>query len=146
VTGAAGFIGVPLVRELLRRGIEVIALDNFSVGSRNRLEALGQTGSLSIAEVDLRDRNATRSAVIRADPWGVVHLAALHFIPYCESHPAEALGVNVVGDATPARCPHVRPGGAACVRLDGRRLSTLLGANMQRMRPWRRPTSTEPQS
>jgi UDP-glucose 4-epimerase len=97
LTGAGGFIGVPTTRALLARGFEVAALDNFSVGSRERLEALSSEGELSILEVDLRDAAELRSAVASFSPWGVVHLAALHFIPYCISHPGETLAVNVLG-------------------------------------------------
>jgi UDP-glucose 4-epimerase len=97
VTGAGGFIGVPTTRALLARGFDVAALDNFSVGSRQRLEAIASEGELSILDVDLRDADHLRSAVTSFSPWGVVHLAALHFIPYCVSHPAETLAVNVLG-------------------------------------------------
>jgi UDP-glucose 4-epimerase len=96
VTGAAGFVGIPVTKALLARGFEVVALDNFCVGSRDLLEeALGGRGS--IVEADLRDAEAVKRAVAGAAPWGVVHLAALHFIPYCVANPAEAVAVNVSG-------------------------------------------------
>jgi UDP-glucose 4-epimerase len=89
VTGGAGFIGVPTVRALLAREAEVVVMDNFAVGRRESIAAL----DVEVLEADLRDADAVARA--RADV--VVHLAALHFIPYCAAHPAETIAVNVLG-------------------------------------------------
>ena len=97
VTGAAGFIGAPVTRALIARGYEVFGLDNFSVGARDVLEAALVDGPGSVTEVDLRDRDALHEIVAEVQPWGVIHLAALHFIPYCVANPAEAVAVNVSG-------------------------------------------------
>ena len=38
VTGGAGFIGTHFVRELLNRGIEVVCVDNFTLGNRENVD------------------------------------------------------------------------------------------------------------
>jgi len=45
----------------------------------------------------LRNEAEVTQVVRNAKPQIVFHLAALHYIPYCNAHPAEALQVNVVG-------------------------------------------------
>jgi len=97
VTGAAGFIGIPTVRRLLRDGASVVAVDNFAVGSRERLNEQAAHGDLEVREADLRDRDATRAAFEGADTPYLIHLAAHHFIPFCIAHPAETIAVNVGG-------------------------------------------------
>jgi len=42
-------------------------------------------------------RKTNTSPVADFAPDTVFHMAALHFIPYCNAHPAEALDVNVLG-------------------------------------------------
>ena len=97
ITGAGGFVGIPTTQALLDRGFEVVALDNFSNSDPARLGALGQPPRLRVHQVDIRDHGAVARAVGSDPLWGVIHLAALHFIPYCVSHPGETLAVNVIG-------------------------------------------------
>jgi len=94
VTGGAGFVGVPLTAGLLHRGHEVTVLDDFSVGPRERLTPL--TGA-HVVEADLRDRTAVARAVEQAGPAVIVHLAARHFIPWCEANPEQTEAINVQG-------------------------------------------------
>ncbi len=106
VTGAAGFVGAEVVRQLLRQGRRVVAIDNLSVGSWNRLP---ESDDLALAWADIRDRDALGAVFQRYQPAGVLHLAAHHFIPFCVAHPADTLSVNVVGtqnvlDAAAAAC------------------------------------------
>lgn len=74
VTGSAGFIGAHLVTELTKRGHEVIGIDNFITGYRERVQPNHVTleGDLRFAETyDLLPKNID----------GIFHLAAIPRVP-----------------------------------------------------------------
>jgi UDP-glucose 4-epimerase len=96
VTGGAGFIGSHLVELLLDTGADVLVFDNFSLGRHEHLEQAAKSGRLTVVEGDLRSEADLRPVTDYA-PDAVFHMAALHFIPYCNAHPQEALDVNVLG-------------------------------------------------
>lgn len=86
VTGAAGFAGRHLVRELRRRGHIVHGL----VRSR----ALPDIPCL---RGDMADEASLRRALARAMPEAVVHLASPAFVPEAERDPARTRAAVVVG-------------------------------------------------
>lgn len=93
VTGGAGFVGSGLIRRLVSSGYGVTVFDNMLRGSRDRLP---DDDSIQLMEGDIRDASEVRR-VLETRPQFVVHLAAHHFIPYCNEHPADTLHVNVYG-------------------------------------------------
>ncbi len=96
VTGGCGFVGSAVVHEIVehRPAATVVVLDNLCNGRR---EFLPECERVVLQEADLRDQQAVHSVMEETRPQVVLHLAALHFIPYCNAHPAETLQVNVVG-------------------------------------------------
>ena len=98
VTGGAGFIGSHVVESLLDAdaGAEVLVVDNFSLGRREHLEQVAASGRLNVIDGDIRSA-ADLHPVADFAPDAIFHMAALHFIPYCNAHPQEALDVNVLG-------------------------------------------------
>lgn len=92
VTGGAGFVGSTLVSDLLAEGHTVAIYDNFSVG-RPPLPA----DRLTVIDGDIRDEARLHAALRDEAPAAVIHLAALHYIPYCDAHPVDTMHVNVVG-------------------------------------------------
>jgi len=95
VTGGAGFIGSMLCRLLVERGDDVVVIDNLRNGRRELVDVLGP--KLRLLEVDIRDTEAVSRIIKDVRPQGVCHLAAIHFIPYCNQHPLEAMDINVQG-------------------------------------------------
>lgn len=100
VTGAAGFIGSHLIEYLLKKGQEVVGLDNFSSGSKSNLEevrcAVGSYWkSFQLIEGDIRDPELCDNAV--GDCEFVLHHAALASVPHSFENPAETNEVNVSG-------------------------------------------------
>ena len=94
VTGGYGFVGSYLTNLLLSQGFEVLVVDNFSTGSK---PFVPEHPLLTTLEADITQGGAWMTAFRAFAPDIVFHLAAIHFIPYCNAHWAETLGVNLVG-------------------------------------------------
>lgn len=93
VTGGAGFIGSNIVDELLRRGHDVIVLDDFSSGKEENL-AHAST-KIRLIRGDICDLEAAREACEGADY--VLHLAARTSVPRSVKDPIETNRVNIDG-------------------------------------------------
>ncbi len=92
VTGGAGFIGHHIVKTLLERGDEVTILDNFSTGSRARLESRAV-----LAELDIRDREGVARLFAEKKFDVVFHTAALARVQPSIVDPLNTHDVNVTG-------------------------------------------------
>jgi len=82
VTGAAGFIGSHLAERLLRRGDEVIGLDNFNdyydpARKRANERRLCAYPNFRMVEADVRDRERLFALLAENDIRAVAHLAAM---------------------------------------------------------------------
>ena len=102
VTGAAGFIGFHLARELLRRGVRVAGLDNLNdyydpALKRARLTILNDLEGFSFVHADLADAAAVDEAFRRYAPGIVVNLAAQAGVRYSIENPRAYIDSNIVG-------------------------------------------------
>lgn len=91
VTGGAGFVGSHVTRRLLDEGATVDVVDNLFGGNRSLVAE-----AATLHELDIRSDELS-TVVAAREPDIIVHLAALHYIPYCNEHPEETFEVNVMG-------------------------------------------------
>ncbi len=95
VTGGAGTIGSTIVDQLIDAGVaHVDILDNLVRGRRENLERALPTGTVTLVEGDLRDRDLVNDLTRGADV--VFHQAAIR-ITQCAEEPRLALEVLVDG-------------------------------------------------
>ena len=96
VTGGAGFIGSHLAETLIKRGEDVVVLDNLATGKReNLIPAEGGPGKFAFVEGDMRDPDAC-SQVMRGVDF-VLHQAARPSVQRSVEDPVLSHDVNVNG-------------------------------------------------
>ena len=93
VTGGAGFIGSNIAKLLVKKGHDVIILDNFNTGRKENLESIKDKIDLHI--VDIRDKKTINEIINESD--GIFHQAALANVFESFSKSKEYFDVNVNG-------------------------------------------------
>lgn len=93
ITGGAGFIGSALIQQLTNTVNEMFVIDNLSFGNRSFIDI----PDTHFFKTDIREQNAISEIVESIQPDLVIHLAAIHFIPYCNQHPFESADINIRG-------------------------------------------------
>lgn len=102
VTGAAGFIGFHVARQLLAEGRSVVGLDNLNsyydpALKQARLAQLGNESRFSFVRADLADREAMAALFARHRFSEVVHLAAQAGVRHSIEHPQSYADSNLQG-------------------------------------------------
>jgi UDP-glucose 4-epimerase len=93
VTGGNGYVGRELCRQLYDSH-RVLVVDQLRYGANRFCE--DDLAKLDFVQADVTDARAM--GVIREfAPDVVIHLAAIHYIPECETNPALAVSTNVAG-------------------------------------------------
>ncbi|OSJ21543.1 SDR family NAD(P)-dependent oxidoreductase [Bradyrhizobium japonicum] len=102
VTGAAGFIGFHVARQLLAEGRPVVGLDNLNsyydpALKQARLALLRNDSRFAFVEADLADRDTIAALFARHRFDKVVHLAAQAGVRYSIDHPHTYADSNLQG-------------------------------------------------
>jgi UDP-glucuronate 4-epimerase len=102
VTGAAGFIGFHIARQLLAEGRNVVGLDSLNnyydpTLKQARLKILREDPRFDFVRADLVDRPATSGLFAKHQFPIVIHLAAQAGVRYSIDHPHEYVDANLEG-------------------------------------------------
>lgn len=90
-TGISGFIGSAVYQRFSEN--DIFTIDNLSFGNRGLIDI---PESQFYVE-DIRNRKRVIEIFEEVQPDWVIHLAAIHFIPYCNQFPFESSQVNIEG-------------------------------------------------
>ena len=93
ITGGAGFIGSNIAKLLLKKGHQVIIIDNLHTGSLFRLKDIQD--EIIFHKIDIRDYEKMKKILTGID--GIFHQAALTAVPESFLKPEEYFDVNVNG-------------------------------------------------
>lgn len=91
ITGISGFIGGALFQRF--KDSDIYTIDNLSFGNRDFIEIPPSNFYIE----DIRNRSRVFDIIGSIQPDWVIHLAAIHFIPYCNRYPFESAQVNIEG-------------------------------------------------
>lgn len=94
ITGGNGYVGRTLCRMLYEEH-DICVLDNLRYGE-NRFTQ-DELNKIRFEESDLRQKSKVSDIVSKFNPDVIIHLAAIHFIPECESDPELAISTNICG-------------------------------------------------
>lgn len=93
ITGGAGFIGSAVIKELQSHGLEILVIDDLSFGNREFIDIPDS----HFLQFDILDHIRLEQAAASFNPHWIIHLAAVHFIPWCNRHPYRAADINIHG-------------------------------------------------
>jgi len=95
ITGGAGFIGSNLCEHFVRKGDDVVCLDNLSTGFMHNIEDLLPLANFRFIKGDIRDLETCRNAVKGCDV--VLQQAALGSVPRSINDPITTNASNIDG-------------------------------------------------
>jgi GDP-4-dehydro-6-deoxy-D-mannose reductase len=144
VTGAGGFVGQWLIRSLLASGEKVTAF-TYGPPSENGVLTSGQRDAVDWIEGDIRDQSSIESAIDRASPDAIYHLAGITFVPQAGADPAAAYEVNTLGAARLlAAVARARAAGTRSPRVLIVGSAEQYGAHDRKERPLRETAAQRP--
>jgi len=102
VTGAAGFIGFHVSKNLVEAGQNVFGIDNLNdyydpALKQARLDQLADSPNFTFQRLDIEERDAVRRLFEAERPTRIIHLAAQAGVRYSIENPEAYVRTNVLG-------------------------------------------------
>lgn len=102
VTGCMGFIGSNLCGTLLKKGHQVIGVDNLSNSSNDPTGRMKRKAGLNWSnfqffDYDVRDRDKIANLIVQAPPQAIIHLAAMGSVQRSFLEPKKYIENNEIG-------------------------------------------------
>ncbi len=94
LTGAAGFIGSNFLEGIIKKGVDVICVDNLSSGSLSNISAYLSQKNIKFFKLDIREEKIKE---LVKDVDIIVHFAAIVSVQRSIKNPSETNDVNVNG-------------------------------------------------
>ncbi len=95
VTGGAGFIGSHLAEALIKRGDEVVVIDDLSTGNRRNLSEISEDKKFSFVEGTILSEKLMGELIKGCEV--IYHLAAAVGVKFVIDNPVRSIEVNVKG-------------------------------------------------
>ncbi len=96
ITGGLGFIGSHLAKKLIDKNFFLIIIDDLTNANLKILKNLPKD-SFYLIKADINDKKKVINEMKEYNPSILVHLAAIHYIPYCLKNPKKTNRTNVAG-------------------------------------------------
>lgn len=93
ITGGAGFIGSAIIKKLAKQHYDILVYDDLSFGKAEFIS----WEDAQLIKGDILDTERLIKAMLGFSPNYILHLAAIHFIPYCNLYPFKSANINITG-------------------------------------------------
>ncbi|GIP36192.1 UDP-glucuronic acid decarboxylase family protein [Paenibacillus sp. J2TS4] len=97
ITGAAGFLGSHLTKELLKQGHRVIGIDNLSSGKKSNIEPFLPSPEFTFFRLDVSDRQVPELYASFGEVSEIYHLASPASPKFYQAKPMDTIAVNTTG-------------------------------------------------
>lgn len=95
ITGGAGFVGANFILESRNLKAKIEIIDNLFM-VKNNLNIITKL-NIKVHNQSILNYELLEKIFKEFKPTIIIHLAAIHFIPYCNLHPQQTLDVNTLG-------------------------------------------------
>ena len=107
ISGGAGFIGIHLIKKLIKNNYHPIVIDNFSNANIDIIKKIPKK-LYTLIKTDIKKTSLILNKIEKFTPEAMIHLAAIHYIPFCIKNPDETLRINVEGTRSALKIAKVK--------------------------------------